>query len=210
MPRPAKLGKVELHPVTQFMTFHGGATVWDDLRFSVTGAKIDNASTRYEHDVFNGGINFHADARYTNEPVSMVGQMPHGWKLGSTIYPHIHWLQPSADEPNWLLLYKVMTPGEAGAVEVNYNNHTKVIKDHVEFTYTAGVLNQETFFPPITMVGCGLSCVIHFVLFRDTANASGLFAGADPSALDEVVQEFDVHFEMNSVGSSQEDEKLSP
>lgn len=38
MSKIAQLGRVLFHPVTQFMTFHGKATVWEDLNFAPLSA----------------------------------------------------------------------------------------------------------------------------------------------------------------------------
>ncbi|NQV14514.1 hypothetical protein HQ531_03575 [bacterium] len=205
----SRSGSIELHPVTQFQTLHGDAVVWDDLRFSLANTNIVLAATRYVNDLFNGGIQFDSDARYPNEPIYFMGQMPHSWKPESNIHPHIHWLQQSADVPNWLLIYRIINNGDPDKILTDYSFHTAAIIESHKYTYSAGTLAQISKFPVIDMTGFDMSCKLQLVLFRDTADTSGEFGGADPSALDEVVQELDIHFKLNSMGSSQEYEKDS-
>ncbi len=179
-------------------------TVWDDSKFPATGVRIDSSSTRYSYNVYNGTVVFNNNARYPNEPISMMDQMPHKWKAGTSIRPHIHWFQQSANEPNWLILYKLLKKDTAITIETDFTNHIALTKSHNAFTYVSGTLDQITAFPEIDMTGYALSDMIHYVLFRDTTNASGEFAGADPSSQAEHLKEFDVHLEIDSLGSEEE------
>ncbi len=49
-----------------------------------------------------------------------------------------------------------------------------------------------------------VSAIIDFKIYRDTTNASGLFAGADQQAGDAKLKEFDIHYQIDSSGSNQE------
>ena len=187
------------------LRFYGGATTWDDLLFPLTGQKIDVASGRINYDYFNGTVNFNANARYPEEPVGFAVQIKHKWKEGSVVRPHIHWLQQHATEiPNWLLGYKISKKNTARTIETDFSNHTFLLISEHRYTYASGVLNQISHFTPITLTGVEISDMVHFVLFRDTGNVSTLFAGADPSALGEHIDEFDVHIEIDSIGSNEE------
>ena len=76
--------------------FNGDATVWDDLRVSLDRAKLSGANTpTFEKMKDDGGgpasngvyaYNFDDD-----DELWFSVQMPHCWKQGSTIYPHLHW-----------------------------------------------------------------------------------------------------------------------
>ena len=185
------------------MAFIGEAVVWDDLKFPFTGVGLDDTSGRIDYDYFNCSIGFQANARYPEEPICALCQMPHKWNEGTYIVPHIHWIQQAADVPNWLLAYKINPLGEAISVETDYSNYTLLTSSTV-FTYVSGGLFQISSFGNIDMTGYQISDCIQFVIFRDSANASGQFAGADPSALVEHVVEFDVHYQVHTVGSRQE------
>lgn len=180
------------------------ATQWDDLRFPLYGSNIDSNAGRVDINYFNGTLGFATNARFPNEPISMIAQLPHSWKAGTIIKPHIHWIQRSVNLPNWLLAYKIMKNGEAVNIDTNFDNHIKVACSAELFPYVSGEIMQICQFPDIDTTGMDISDTIHFVLFRDTANTSGLFAGADPSSEIEHSIEFDIHYQVNSFGSNQE------
>ena len=177
---------------------------WEDLRFPFVGNRIDVSGGRLDYNYFNGGVGFQSNCRYPNEPVSMIAQFPHGKKYDTEVRPHIHWLQQGTDEPNWLLAYKKILNGKQSAVETDFTNHTLVKKRNNAFEYTGGTIAQITNFPVIDTTGMLNSDVIHFVFFRDSNNTSGIFDGADPSGITEIVHEFDVHFQMDAFGSQAE------
>ncbi|MCP4273023.1 MAG: hypothetical protein GY781_13860 [Gammaproteobacteria bacterium] len=134
----------------------------------------------------------------------MLAQMQHSWKNGSAVRPHLHWVQQGSDEPNWLLAYKVVDNGASVGVETDFTNYTLLKKSSNAFTYVSGNLAQITIFPEIDMTGMSTSDMIQFVLFRDSANISGEFAGSDPSAITELALEFDIHYQKDDRGSQDE------
>ena len=184
-----------------FKKFKLYSGAWDDLKFPASIQQLDLTTGRLSIDYFNGGVVFSSNARFDDEPISMLAQFPHAWKAGTGIRPHIHWLQQGSDEPNFLLAYKIMKNGEAITLETDYSNYTLLTKNSNAFVYSSGVLAQITTFGEIDTTGMKISDLIHFVLFRDSANASGEFVGADPSAIDEIVLEFDVHILNDTFGS---------
>lgn len=177
---------------------------WDDLRFPFVGRNLDSSSGRIDYNYFNCAIGYQSTARYPDEPVCILVQMPHSWIEGSNIRPHIHWPQQSANEPNWVLAYKKVPKENALTLESNFNNYTKVKKESNAFTYASGTIHQITSFPEIDMDGLGLSDCIQLVVFRDSNNATNLFAGSDPSGLTEYIWEFDIHFQHDGIGSKNE------
>lgn len=68
----------------------GTSTVWEDLRVT-----LDKGSSSATFDYISGSngpqIWFFKD-NASVEAMSFTVQLPHGWKEGSTIYPHMHWL----------------------------------------------------------------------------------------------------------------------
>jgi hypothetical protein len=52
--------------------------------------------------------------------------------------------------------------------------------------------------------GTTLSDIIQFRIYRDTANASGLFSGADAYSGYASILFFDVHYQIDSLGSTDE------
>lgn len=182
---------------------HSRIIEWDDLRFPLAGRNIDVSSGRIDFDYYNGTVSFATNARYhLSETISFTAQLPHSWIEGSELRPHIHWLQQRSAVPNWLLGYKIYKKGSSStALEADFTNHTLAIPDHNAFTYSADVLEQITSFSPISMTGCGISDIVHLCLWRDVANDSGLFSGAESSPIVEHVRELDCHIQLDSKGS---------
>ncbi len=181
-------------------------TSWDDLKFPASADRLDVAATRYSYDYAELGISFNANARYPNEVVGHIVQMPHHWKEGSSIQPHVHWVQSQAAVPNWLIEYRPY--GNGDSVPASF---TQAIANAPVFTYPgSGSILQISTFPNIAMTGLLLSSFIDVKIYRDTTNASGLFAGADPVAAGVLLKEFDAHYEADSFGSDEEFIKDSP
>jgi len=179
-------------------------TYWLDMLGPLSGVNLDSAATRYSLNRFNGAIQFDADARYTNEVIIQRIQLQHYWKLATNGKPHLHWKQQSANIPNWLLGWKLSNNGEADLIETDYTNFNFGVLQSHAFTYASGVLNQISLFPDIDLSTADISSMLILALWRDTTNASTLFAGADPSALAEMATDLDVHIEVDMPGSRQE------
>jgi len=177
---------------------------WIDMLGPLIGQRIDSASTRYAYDPYNGAIAFDNDARYPNELITQEIQINHWWKLTTNGKPHLHWKQQSEDIPNWVFAWKLSSNGAADIIESDFSNYTFGIIQSHEFEYSSGVLNQISDFPDIDLSNAGISDLLTIQFFRDTANATGLFAGADPSALVEYATDLDVHIQVDMPGSRQE------
>ena len=181
-------------------------TDWDDISGSLLAARLDTTSGRLDFDYFNAGINFNSNARYPEEPVVIAIQAKHAMLrgAGAVLKPHFHWLQEQAARPNMLLGIKTTNYGAATTKEVDWSNYTFVIPTGDVFTYTTGTLGQITTFPEVDISSLTISASIDVVLFRDTTNVSGLFAGADPVAGDVIIKYNDSHVKFNKFGSSNE------
>ncbi len=179
----------------------GVNAAWDDLRFPFIGRRIDVASGRIDYDYTELGINFAVNSRYAvTEQVSMICQMHHNWRQGSELRPHLHWIQKQAAFPNWLLEYRMYDNGELPPVV-----WTKAVIATNVFTYVATDILQMSSFPAIDASSLSeVSAFIDFKLFRDTVDGSGEFGGADPVGTPVLAKEFDVHFMIDSLGSTTE------
>jgi hypothetical protein len=175
------------------------STFWDDAKFPVTGDRIDTSSGRLDYDYDKMGVGFQNNARYPEEPVAIIAQMSHAYALGTPIRPHLHWIQEQADVPNWLMEYRIWPNGEP------IPSFSLQIPSHHIFTYTSGSILQITTFPEIDMSAINkVSAFLDIKIFRDTANSSGLFTGADPIGSTVVLKEYDHHFLTDSPGSVRE------
>ena len=98
---------------------------WDDLRFPAQSINpvvgIDAPSQDQTETSFPGTLLFSGSR---DDMIAGVAQLPHRWKRGSTIRPHIHWAKPtgSANAVTWeLYLRDCKNPGEtAGAWSTAY------------------------------------------------------------------------------------------
>ena len=177
--------------------------VYDDDKYQFAGLRIDSASTRYSYDSVNIGVSFHANARYPEEIIFFPAQMSHAWKLGSTVYPHIHWIQEQAAVPNFLLEYRIIANGQPATGAFTFS-----VPSGNAFPYTSGSILQITSFPPIDMSAINsVSAFIDTKFYRDTANTSGQFSGVDPVLTAVTVKEYDNHILKDTIGSKEIFEK---
>jgi len=178
---------------------HGNATVWEDMRFPFFGRRLDITSGHLDYDTGELGVNFDDTSRYDDlDMIGIISQLEHKWKIGSSLKPHVHWIQNQDAVPNALLKYRIYANSELPGL------WQLVIPTGLAFPYLQNAL-QISVFPEIDMSSItGVSAFIDIKLFRDTANLSGLFAGADPYIGNVLMKEFDFHFEINTIGSRQE------
>ncbi len=174
-------------------------TFWDDLRFPFMGARIDVSGGRINYNYTECTVDFATNARYPEEPVCSVAQMTHKWKEATEVHSHLHWMQEEDNDPNWLMRWRIKKRGTASGAWTNAAPETARI-----YTYVAGELFQKTEFPAIDMTGVTISDVIDCIIFRDSANASGEFDGADPYTVAARSVEFDIHHEIDAPGSDTE------
>lgn len=179
-------------------------TFWLDMLGPLLGQRLDSAATRYSFNPYNGAIAYDNDSRYPEEVVSMEVQIQHYYKEGTNAKPHLHWKQQSANIPNWLFGWRLHKNGESDTVDSDYSNFTLTKLQSHAFTYTSGVINQISAFPDIDLSTAGISDLLTIVFFRDTANTSTIFTGADPSALVEYANSVDMHIQVDMPGSRQE------
>jgi hypothetical protein len=126
--------------------------------------------------------------------------MPHSWKLGSVVHPHIHYRQTAAAIPNFLLQYRWQVNGQAETTA-----WTNYICNVAAYPYTSGNINQIVHDGGITPpIGATISDIVEFRVLRDNGNTSGLFAGADALSATVRVKFFDVHYEIDTLGSNTE------
>jgi len=186
-------------PITTTIYYHD-STNYDDLRFPLQGQRLDTSSGRIDYNYDECTVDFALNARYPNEPICFVSQMPHAKAISTKVHPHLHWIQEEANVPNWVMAYRWYSNNDvvpAVWTLAKYSVNT--------FTYVAGDLAQITTFPDINAPELeGISSILDIKLFRDSANTSTLFAGADPYTVVAKAKEFDLHYQINSVGSGEE------
>jgi hypothetical protein len=125
-------------------------------------------------------------------------QISHKYKEGSTIYPHVHW-QPlssaaTATRVRWGLEYIWRNVGETAPLTTT----TIYTTDLMPNENLIGFRHYISEFDAITGTGKTISSMLTCRLFRDGANAADDFAG------EAGLLEFDIHIEIDSLGSNEE------
>lgn len=200
----AKFGDVVGGNYTEFesdgsMTAVGDATCYLDEFSQLIGQRLESPSSRIIQSASEGAVYFKDTTVLGTDYIGMTIQFNHDWDY-SAIYPHLHWWQASANVPNWILQYRWQVNGSAKST-----SWTNVAVASHAFTYSSGTLNQISAFGSIDAPsGAGVSTMLQMRITRDTTNASGLFAGADPLTGDVYGVFFDVHKQVNRLGSRQQ------
>lgn len=166
-------------------------TVWEDLRFPVAGINPPGAASDPARNTTTGLLVFSASA--TNI-IAIQVQMPHSWKIGSEISPHIHLWYPNANAGNsvWTLQYQLAGIGD------NFPNSFTTITE----TFAApGVAQRHSLhaFDNIDMSSVtGVSAMIVMLLSRIGGDGADTYGAALP------LLEFDIHYQIDSLGSRDE------
>lgn len=175
------------------LSVSGTATTWEDLRVPLSSAN-KKAAAQYTFIIGSSGpkVDWFADDNL-NE-MYFVAQMPHSWKEGTTIYPHIHWIPEKNGTQNvrWGLEYAWVNRDDAiTSYTIDYG--------HVD---TEGTTNYIANTHYITKLGVGIdgtgkkiSSMLVCRIFRDAA--SDLDKYPDKAGALEV----DFHYEVNTMGS---------
>lgn len=129
-------------------------------------------------------------------------QIPHSYKVGTNLYPHIHWTTksgtPSGTDVVWGLEYTWMTIGGTfGNTTLSTGNTI------IDAIGTPSGTGQHLITPLGTITGTtqGISTIITCRLYRATSDSRDTF-GSTTGLLG-----FDIHFEKDTEGSRKEYEK---
>jgi len=168
---------------------------WDDMRFPATAVNPPGLASDPDFDTTNGGWLFDATA---TELVFLAAQMPHAWKEGSRIRPHVHWQKTTsaAGDVYWQLDYKKVPIAEV--MDASFT--TLTVSSTVPGTPDNDLAGEHLIstFGDVSMTENTLSDMFLFKLSRIGGNA------ADTYAADVRLLEFDIHYQLNSLGSGRE------
>ena len=119
--------------------------------------------------------------------------MPHSWKKGSPVLPHIHFQTEDSNAGNMVLKFGYQVASINGDFSGSWTEETVTVP-------AGGNLNKHLIkaFSAIDMSNQGLSAMIKWQFQRLGNNASDTYA-AQLRLL-----EVDFHYEIDSVGSGQE------
>ena len=185
----------ELYPpeAEDIQTHHSDKTTWDDLRVSANAVRIQGVLNVPDWDNIGGGDLYAlAFSSETMEQVFFTVQMPHSWREGTDLHPHVHWMPENdgAGDVRWGFEYEWVNIGDA------YVSSTLLYSlDPAERTTLE---HQLADFGDIDGTGKMFSSMLICRLFRDAAHED------DDYASDAYMLEFDFHYEIDSLGSRQE------
>ena len=117
----------------------------------------------------------------------------HKKKLGSAIYPHVHYIQGAAQQPTFKMYYRYYN--NSGTVPSVWNTGSTADGNKGLFTYITGsVLQIATFLAIDPPAGESVSANLDVKLFRADNDVTG----------DVLAKYVDFHIELDSTGSYQQ------
>jgi len=179
------------------MVKNGNATVWDDIRivpsvFDVPGGTDPDIIS---YQPAGSGTTFKVYAFAKGDEGYFTLQIPHGYKVGSTIYAHLHWTPgPRGNEENgnvvhWALDYSM------AAINANFPaSNTIDLSDACDGTDHK---HQMTNNIAIAGTGFGISSQMIGRVYRNATADTWAGTGANLP----IFLEIDFHVEMDTLGS---------
>ncbi|MEI6508916.1 MAG: hypothetical protein WCO54_10550 [Bacteroidota bacterium] len=187
--------------------FEGTATVWDDVMVAPDATSrggsnppvwggVSSGGTAFKKNGLSQGVFLYMFSPTDEQELYFTVQLPHGYKVGSDIYPHVHWTTstgtPSGTDVVWGLEYSVTPVGSS------YPSTTILTANSVISaigTPTGTGQHLITSFSPISGSGLGISTVLVCRVFRSATSTSDTF-------VNEVgILGIDFHIEKDTYGS---------
>lgn len=180
------------------IVMEGTATIFDDLRVT-----LDKGANSALLDYLSGSSGpqiwfFRNNAAV--EAMSFTVQLPHSWKEGTTIYPHLHWIPKNTAGGNveWNFEY-TWANYEAATPQVFPAITTSTVVASGPFTASTSLITAlTTSNAGIVATGKKISSILVCRIWRDASRA------ADTYAADAGLLFLDFHIEMDTFGSRSE------
>ena len=169
---------------------------WDDLRFPASGFNPAGSTAPPTPDTSTGLLSFAGNA---DNIIGGVAQMPHAWKRGSAIRPHIHLIFPTSNNgknTRWKFEYDIANPNE------NFVNAYGTYTAQAAITVANPAAEKKhvlASFAEISMTGYRESSV---VTWRITRLAASDVLDDDTNAC--ILAEFDIHYQVEKTGTATE------
>lgn len=179
------------------IVMEGAATVWDDLRVSLDKGS-SSASLEYVWGSAGPQIWYFRNNEGL-EMMSFVVQLPHGWKEGTTIFPHLHWLPKASKTGNveWNLDYSWQNY-DATTPQVFSTYTTSTVVTTGPFVANTHRITSLTGGTGLDSTGKKISSILICRIWRNSSNA------ADTYADDAGLLSLDFHYQIDTVGSHAE------
>lgn len=176
-----------------------GATVWEDLRVPLNAAKAAGTKQPGWEAWINGLFLYWFDPS-TEEEVWFAVQLPHAW-AGSAVTPHVHWTpkvtadgDPVNQTVEWGLEYTWIDVGGDFAASSTIYGKASIPNDANIVANRHYMTNLPSINPSASQDG--LSSMLVCRLFRNATDASD-----DTYENDAGLLEFDIHYEVDMLGS---------
>ena len=162
-------------------------TTWEDMSFPLAIGK-PTAGGKPDFDYTNVGYLFPQNDK--TEIILIRIQLKHAWKEGTTIFPHVHWRQKANQTPVFKMDYKWYNVGESEPA--TWSTYTM---NQLSIPYTSGTIGQiSKGILGLDGTGKTVSSMLLVKLYRD----DNVYTG------DVLVDDFDIHIEIDTFGSRQE------
>jgi hypothetical protein len=169
-------------------------TVWDDMRTPVQSLKLSGVKPPSWTAWLGGQVLGFSDQAIegNEEEVFFTLQLPHGYKEGTDIMPHVHWVGSDTATGNvcWKMGYtwaNIASAFGASAVVTGLGANSSTANTHI--------LTELT---DLTGTGKTASSMLNCSLRRNSSNAADTYTGSA------YLLEFDVHYEIDTIGSRTE------
>ena len=176
--------------------------VWDDLRVAASTAKLIGSGVPDWEDFIGTSTKILSFDATSEEEIYFTIQLPHRYKEGTDVCPHVHWCPASngtgTQKVSWGLEY---TWSNIGSVF----GSTTTIYGNTSYPDETLVANKHylTDFTDIDGTGQTISSMLSCRLFRDATGAGATDDYADDAGL----LEFDLHYQIDTQGSREEASK---
>jgi len=166
-----------------------GDPVWDDLRAPATGINPVGSPSPATPNTTDGSLTFSKG----NVAIAWF-QLPHQWLEGSDLHLHIHWSKATsaAGTVHWQMKYKW---ANIGAVMPGFS----ALTDGAEITANADTADLHALLEWNEIDGTGKTVSSMLGVFIQRTND-----GSDTYAGNANLYEIDLHFQIDSLGSTQE------
>lgn len=190
------------------ITVSSGHEKWDDLRLAGTDLRAGASAPSFTN--FRNGLYLQGFVSNQVDEVHFTVQLPHAWKEGSDIHPHIHWTHNVASPGNnagvvWKLEYSWVNIGSAFPA-------TSTMTAALTWTTSPPAQHVNILTPFLDsegtdhIVGLGKTVSSQLIgrLYRDTTD------NADNWAQIALLIELDFHYQIDTLGSDEEYIKHGP
>jgi len=187
---------------------NGTATAWNDLMVSPNTAKNSGTNVPGWTEFATTNIFTWTFQDGSLREVAFSVQLPHDYKEGTTIYPHVHWAPMTTATTNrvkWVLDYQWININSTFTDATSTNISGYLVIGDTGFPSVSLAKKQHAITPlgsGITGTGKTLSSILICRLYRDGADATN-----DTYTDNAAMLGVDFHYEVDGFGSRTEFEK---